>query len=198
MHRLRRSAASQARRLLRVLLLWLGTVSTDAGSGRPLRTIAFDGPAYNWVIDNQDNRLFICTGNGVMMLDVRRHTLRSLANLWCGGGMALDERRHHLYVVPFAPSTDTGIVTSPSSVRVLDTRSGALLATIPVGWNAGPIAVDEHSERVFVLNSGGLVVVPDAWAWLPEGLRSWVPFLPHQGGHTRTIAGSVSVLNAAR
>jgi YVTN family beta-propeller protein len=187
---------TRLRRVFAIGFRWLSEF--DAGSGRPLRTIAFGGLAYNWVIDNRDNRLFICTGNGVMMLDVRRNTLRSIASIRCGGGMAIDERLRHLYVVPFAPSTDTGIAASPSSVHVLDTRSGALLATIPVGWYAGPIAVDEHSERVFVLNSGGLVAEPDAWAWLPAGLRSWVPFLPHQGVHTRTVAGSVSVLDAAR
>src|SRR5262245_20135640 len=95
------------RQLGRVLVLgfrWLSEF--DAGSGRLLHTIAFGGFAYNWVMDDQGNRLFICTGNGVMMLDVRRNTLRSMSNIGCGGGLAIDEPLHHLYVVPFAFSTD--------------------------------------------------------------------------------------------
>jgi DNA-binding beta-propeller fold protein YncE len=123
-----------------------------------------------------------------MMLDLRRTALRAPINVECGRGLAIDERRHRLYVVPFAPSTGTGIATSPSSVRVLDTRSGVLLATIPVGWYAGPLAVDERNGRVFVLNSGGRIVVPDAWAWLPVGLRSWLSFLPHQGSTLARLA----------
>ena len=185
-------------RLERAFVIGSRLSELDVHSGRLLRARTFGDFPNDAVVDDQVHRLFICAGNGLMMLDIRSYTLQPMMTAGCGSGMAIDERTRHLFVVPFAPFDNSGINTGPSSVRVLDTRSGALLSTIRVGWYTGPIAVDERSGRVFVINSGGPVLVPDAWDWLPAGLRDWLPFLPRRAVQTRTIPGSVSVLNAAQ
>jgi DNA-binding beta-propeller fold protein YncE len=83
-------------------------------------------------------------------------------------------------------------------LSVLDTRSGAVLRTVPVGLAPGDIAVDERAGRALVLNLGGTVHVTDAWRWLPLWLRRRLPFVPRQGPGARTVGGSVTVLDTTR
>jgi YVTN family beta-propeller protein len=59
---------------------------------------------------------------------------------------------------PGRTSRWAGIGCGPSTVDLLDTRSGAVLRTVSVGIGASAIAVDERSGYVFVSNTGDATV----------------------------------------
>lgn len=72
------------------------------------------------------------------------------------GSVAADERDRHVFVANF----------NDNSVSMLDSTTGRLLRTVPVGSNPQSIAVDDQAERVFVANSNyghpGTVTMLDA------------------------------------
>ena len=112
--------------------------------------------------------------------------------------MAVDARHAHLLVTNVGAMDRMGTPLGPGRVSVLDTRSGAVRRTVPVGIAPGDVAVDERAGRALVLNLGGTVHVTDVWTWLPSWLRWWLPFLPRQAPGARTVGGSVTVLDTTR
>ena len=48
----------------------------------------------------------------------------------------------------------------------------------------------------FVVNAGGPLSRPGAWAWVPRWMRRWLPFLPARDAQTRTVRCSLSVVPA--
>jgi YVTN family beta-propeller protein len=49
------------------------------------------------------------------------------------------------------------------SVSVLDVRSGAVLHTIAVGVHPVDVAIDEQTDRAFVVAYGGTVAAAAGW-----------------------------------
>lgn len=110
---------------------------------------------------------------------------------------AVDSRHHHLLVASVGAMDRLGTPVGPGSIAVVDTRTGILLRTVTVGIAPGDVAVDERAGRALVLNVGGAVHVSDTWGWVPSWLRQRVQLL-RQGPRTRTMPGSVTVLDLAR
>jgi len=63
--------------------------------------------------------------------------------------LAVAERQGHVFVLNQDPRE-----TSLGSVSMLDSRTGRVLSTAPVGCGARTLTVDEQTGRVFVLNAG--------------------------------------------
>jgi len=170
----------------------------DAGSGASVRTAVFRAFTGALAVDGRSRRAFIADprGNSVVMLDARSgQVLRTITVGRFPAAVAVDARRGRAYVV----SRDEAFSFNPTttgSVSVLDTRTGAVLRTIPVGVDPVALAVDEGSGRVFVATRGGATVVPDAWGWLPGWLRGRLPFLPPPGAHLRVLPPAVTALAA--
>jgi DNA-binding beta-propeller fold protein YncE len=194
----------------------------DSHSGRTLHSIALPSMPMGITVDERTGHVFVSTmgpaalisgglgfgrqsipvsrGHGsVVMLDARNGSVLRSVPVGIGpGAMAVDARHHHLLVTNVGAMDSTGTPLGPGGVSVLDTRSGAVLRTVPVGLAPGDVAVDERAGRAFVLNLGGTVPVTDAWRWLPSWLRQRLPFVPRQASGTRMVGGSVTVLDTTR
>ena len=170
----------------------------DARSGALVRTLVARASGGPLAVDGRSGHVFVLDSGGasVAMLDRRSGlVLRTIPVGQFPVAVALDARRGRAYVVSrdsassFNP-TDTG------SVSVIDTPTGGVLRTIPVGVDPVAVAVDVDSGRVFVATRGGASVVPDAWRWVPGWLRDKLPFLPPPGPRLRIFPPEVTALAA--
>jgi len=170
----------------------------DARSGALVRILVARASGGPLAVDGKSGHVFVLDSGGasVAMVDGRSGlVLRTILVGRFPVAVALDARRGRVYVVSrdsassFNP-TDTG------SVSVIDTRTGGLLRTIPVGVDPVAVAVDADSGRVFVATRGGASETPDAWRWVPDWLRDRLPFLPPPGSHLRVFPSGVTALAA--
>ena len=136
-----------------------GTVSVlDTRSGRLLSTVPVGGqPGQNitaLVADAWSGHVFVATSDGVVTTldDHIGARVRALSALPCLSGLAVDGRTAHV----FAGDCLNG------AVRMIDARSGRILATVSVLGRPREMAVDELTDRVFVAQSGGELSVLDA------------------------------------
>ena len=105
------------------------------------------------VLDPHAKRAFVANdGDGtVSLLDLA--ALRVLRTVRVGDpstlaplALALDPATHHLFVA------DRGDTAAPSVVQMLDSTTGARLASVRVGYEAGALAVDTRQGHVLVAN----------------------------------------------
>ncbi len=170
----------------------------DARSGAVVRTVTVAG-AYAVALDRRWGRVIVGAPNGVSALDVRTG-----ATLWAYAGtiqtlgdIAVDEQTGRVFVVDRGATSPSGAHLDAGSVVVLDGRTGARRSTVTVGVYPGALAIDDSTGHAVVVDDGGLVRVSDSWSWLPSWLRQRLPFFPLPP-YTRTVNGSVSLLDAAR
>jgi DNA-binding beta-propeller fold protein YncE len=76
--------------------------------------------------------------------------------------LAVDERLGRVFVACLDHDNVHGLGVGAGAVSVLDATSGALLTTVAVGRGPAAVAVDDSTQRVFVLNNEGTVSVFDA------------------------------------
>lgn len=169
----------------------------DARSGASVRTAVLRASGGPLAVDGRSGHVFVLDpgGNSVAMLDMRAGlVLRRIAVGLFPVALAIDARRGRAYVVSRDEATSFNPTTT-GGVSVLDTRTGAVLRTIPVGVDPVAVAVDEESGRVFVATRGGTMVAPDRWRWLPSWLRGRLPFLPPPGPHLRVTPPGVTAFD---
>jgi len=155
----------------------------------------------------------IPSGQGeVRMLDTRGGAvLRTVLVGVAPTALAVDARRGLILVAAWGSkdsyvTSGTARVTvkaplvAPGSVSVLDATTGAVRRTITLDTSPRAITVDERTGHVFVVNDGSFVPlpIPDPWAWIPGWARRWAPFVPSPPSGTRTVSGSMSVLDIVR
>jgi len=161
----------------------------DAQNGHILRTISL-GPVRPSAssVDEQTGRLFLATASltgytgRVMIFDTA--TGRLLGATTVGANpvtMAVDTRRGRVYVI-----TTGGVV-------VLHARSGMVLRTISMTPQPVAVAIDRMTGHAFIINAGETIYRPNTWTWMPQWLRSWLPFLP-SSMHTETVPPRLSIL----
>jgi DNA-binding beta-propeller fold protein YncE len=184
----------------RVFVDGIGVVRVlDARSGAVVNTVTLPGDNGQMAVDRQTGQVFVAGENGVSVLDSwTGQVRRTLAAGGPASAVAVDGRRGRVFVAHKGPTDSTGTPIGTGSVSMLDARSGAVLRTMSVGVAPVALAVDERTGRAVVLNAGGPVQAHTAWTWLPSSLQRWVPFSSQQMAHTRTVPGSVSVLDAGR
>jgi YVTN family beta-propeller protein len=150
-------------------------------------------------VDERLGRVYVVnTGDdSLSILDARSGApLHTVALDQNPAAVAVDERRGRVYVASGGATDAAGNLVGPGSVDVLDARTGQITRTMAVGVAPSAVAVDERSGAAFVVNAGGMVSRPSAWAWLPRGVRRWLPFLPSPDAQTHTVPGSLSVVAA--
>lgn len=139
-------------------------VAVDTRHGRLLDSVA-TGEAIWLRFDERTAHLFVGVPNGhgvAMLAEGRSPTSLALARLSPAPGYpidgAIDARRGRALVLT-GDDFDRSVA---GSVAVFDTRTGALVRTIPVGRRPQALAIDERTGRVFVANAGdGAVAVYD-------------------------------------
>ncbi len=125
-----------------------------------------------------DGRVFMVSSASLRTFDAR--TGRTLRTATVGGiasAIALDASRHRVYVASINGVDANGIPSGPGRVTVFDERSGAVLRVVDAGMTPRALGVDTGTGHVVVVDAGGSVTVPDAWAWIPADIRRRVPFL---------------------
>lgn len=180
------------------------SIAVDATLGRAF--IATIGPTTPVAVTSgyrplaQRSTLPVSTGPGSLTtLDARSGVvIRSTQVGFAPGAVAVDAPHHHILVAAVGAMDNSGIPLGPGLLSVVDSRSGAVLHTVPVGVAPGDIAVDERAQRAIVLNMGGPVQRRDGWSWLPLWLRQRLPFLPQQVAATQTVPSTVTLLDTAR
>ena len=128
-----------------------GVWMVRAGPGTPFTgTITVGSAPLSMVIDARSGHTFVANtrSDSVSMMDTARGTVvRTVAVDGEPGALAVDGRDGRVFVV-------TTSRTGPESVSTLDSETGQLLRTTPVGqaagYGTGAIAVDERRGRVVV------------------------------------------------
>jgi DNA-binding beta-propeller fold protein YncE len=118
--------------------------------------------------------------------------------------VAADPRHHHLLVLCRGESDLAGDPLDYGSLCVVDSLSGKVERTVPVGAAPGGLAIDGRTSRAFVLNADvgadmlrlHLPQRHDAAAALLAALHRWLPFAP--AAPAATDEGSVAVLDTSR
>jgi YVTN family beta-propeller protein len=139
------------------------------------------------------------------MVDARRNAvLRTIAVGRSPLAVTVDEHVGRAFVLSAGPSHN-GYSSGHSTVALLDTRSGAVLRTVPVGIGASALAVDARSGHAFVANSGEATVsMLDARTGtvvhtIAVGLHPGAIAVDARSGHVfvaNAYDGSVSMLEA--
>lgn len=126
------------------------TRALDATTGAVLATLSGTGYFTRLAaVDERTNHIFTLLANAydTAMIDAATGALLHTTRLVGKGplGIAIDAQTSRAFV---------GSVGRPggNTVGVLDTRSGALLCTIPVGLYPSLLAVDERAGHAFVVN----------------------------------------------
>jgi YVTN family beta-propeller protein len=175
-----------------------GTVSVlDARSGANLRTIAVGSRPNAIAVDARRGRVYVVNNgdSSLSILDARSGTpLQTVPVGQNPDAVTVDERKGRVYVASVGATDAAGNPVGPGSVEVLDARSGQITRTMAVGVAPSAIAVDERTGDAFVVNAGGPLTRPSAWAWVPRWVRRWLPFLPSRDAQTRTVPCSLSVV----
>ncbi len=179
----------------------------DARTGAFLRRTTVGKGASALAVDERAGHVFVVNvdANSVSMLNARDGSpLRTIA---VGTGPSILKRTRGMLptTVVVDARTSRAFVANLGSVSVLDTRSGTVVATTPVGAIPSDEAVDTRTNRVFVTNwREGTVSVLDARsgrlvATVPVGHGPWAVAVASRVGHVYVANaddGTVSVLDA--
>jgi len=131
----------------------------DARTGDLLHTVDLRATVDYVVADGRTNRAFVVSQQtkAVIMLDATTGTvLRTISLGTQAGAVVVDEREGRVFIGA-SDRSNHGVVD------VLDATSGQVVGVVAVAGD--PMAVDEQTGRVFVLNGFGTVTVIDATAF---------------------------------
>jgi DNA-binding beta-propeller fold protein YncE len=150
-------------------LYGVGSVSVlDTIEGKRLHTMTVGITPQTVAVDGRTGRAFVVNaGHGgarytVSVLDA--HIGALLRTVSVAGtrpnGIVVDERRGHLLIVNSGSVNGAAVAIGTGSVSMLDARTGAILHVTRVGTNPGNVAMDEMTERAFVVDSGATFMSP--------------------------------------
>ena len=157
-------------------------------------------------VDARTGHLFTLdpSGNLVRMLDARKGATLAVTHVTANTtALSMDAVHEHLLVVSIGPTDALGRPHTDGILSVIDARSGRLLRTLRVGACPTAIAVDERSDRAFVLNThsnpdGSRARIMEEENTLLSGLRAVMAWLPWDAAAMPAATGSVTVLNTAQ
>jgi len=163
-----------------------GTVSViDARSGRLVRTIVLGRAfaVYELVADSTHRTMVVADDrDGVIDIldEVSGRVLRRIVlDLpLVDRGFAVDTRRGRVVAVT-SEGASTGDSVGAGRVNLIDERSG-MIQSWPTDRNPRLVAVAERDGRISILSNGASNPTPavDPWRWLPQPVRSLLPFIP--------------------
>jgi YVTN family beta-propeller protein len=145
----------------------------DATSGAVLRSIDLlraegvalgDLDVHGLAVDARTGHLFVAwtgtyqvepTASGVSMLDAASGALlKRIAVGEFPTAVVVDEQEGHAFVTHRDIVNSEGDPSGNGSLSVLDTASGRVVATIPVGWGPTAMALDAQTGLLLVANQG--------------------------------------------
>ncbi len=145
-----------------------------------------------------DGRVFATNGAGLSVLDARGgQILRTIPVRGAASAIAVDQSRHRVYVTSIDGVDGNGSPAGPGRLTVLDELDGRVLRTVDAGMTPRAVAVDAGTGHVVVVDEGGSMAIPNAWAWVPQAIRQRVPFL-NSPVRTRAVPAGISVLDMDR
>ncbi len=145
-----------------------------------------------------DGRVFATNGAGLSVLDARGgQILRTIPVRGAASAVAVDQSRHRVYVTSIDGVDGNGSPAGPGRLTVLDELDGRVLRTVDAGMTPRAVAVDAGTGHVVVVDEGGSMAIPNAWAWVPQAIRQRVPFL-NSPVRTRAVPAGISVLDMDR
>lgn len=133
-----------------------GIAALDAVTGRELGTIKLRGHAEAFEVENGGSRIYVNvpTAGEIAVADWNRRTIIErwpMEKYRDNFPMALDRARHRLFVV----------CRTPADLLVLDSRSGKLVAHLPVAGDADDVYYDQTRQRIYVTGGQGAINVVD-------------------------------------
>lgn len=142
----------------------------DTRTGRVVRSVALAGPLSAVVVDHVASHVLVAgnLGNGgflansgfVTVLAARDGRILHTAFIrFRPGALAVDAPLARAVVTGWRIIHQGTIPIAAGEVSVLDTRSGRIVRTVPIGRNLGPVGIDTHTRRAFVADldsSGGV------------------------------------------
>lgn len=150
------------------------------------------------VTGTPDGRVFATNGAGLSVLDARGgQILRTIPVHGAASAVAVDQSRHRVYVTSIDGVDGNGSPAGPGRLTVLDELDGRVLRTVDAGMTPRAVAVDAGTGHVVVVDEGGSMAIPNAWAWVPQAIRQRVPFL-NSPVRTRAVPAGISVLDMDR
>ncbi len=150
------------------------------------------------VTGTPDGRVFATNGAGLSVLDARGgQILRTIPVRGAASAVAVDQSRHRVYVTSIDGVDGNGSPAGPGRLTVLDELDGRVLRTVDAGMTPRAVAVDAGTGHVVVVDEGGSMAIPNAWAWVPQAIRQRVPFL-NSPVRTRAVPAGISVLDMDR
>jgi hypothetical protein len=140
-----------------------------AARGQVVADVALAGPAYAVALDTVRQRIFVRLADAVQIIDAS--TLRQIAsvpvpdgNQWTG--LAFDDSSGHLWAPAFSGAVSIIATAGPAPLVV---------ATIPLGLNPGPVAVDRRTHLGYVVTIGREAlhddILGDTWIVNPDTQR---------------------------
>lgn len=154
-----------------------------------------------FAVDRRRGRVFAAGGiprgsASAWMIDARSgRILHTEPIAGSPAAIALDARAGRVFVAVGATDRMANPI-GPSGIVVLDARSGRTLRTIPLSGPPTALLVDEPAGHVIVVLGGNAMQTSNAWGWIPQPLRRWLPFIPSPSPVTRVSPSSVRLLDA--
>lgn len=124
----------------------------DAASGQLLRTIPVGRDAAAIVVDEHAGHVFVAnrTDGTVSMLDAASgRVLRTITVGAAPAALALDQHDGLIVVLDEGRQYD-GYPVGPSSLSLVQARSGRVVRTVGLGYRASAVALDAGSGHIFV------------------------------------------------
>lgn len=179
-----------------------GSVSVlDTRDGSVIRTVAVAGNPTELGVDAATGRVFVLLNPGVCTLDARTGAvLRTVA---VGNTPAGASVHNPLDIVVDARTSRVFVTELNDAVSVLDARNGRVLRRLPAGPGPVALALDEANGRLLAVNPVGgdprdaRRTTWAGWAWVPQGLRRWLPWLASPAPAPLTSTGGITVLDTS-
>jgi YVTN family beta-propeller protein len=184
----------------------------DACDGRVLRTVAVGTEGYSLAVDARSALIVVAGPDNargrVGVLGARSGVLlRTIAVGYAPWPTAVATRTGSVLVGIVGKTDSMGDTTDNGAVSVLDAPRGAVRQTIATGIFPIALAVDNRTNRVFVVNytarwSDGGPITPTApkewWAPLQRWLAGRLAVVPSPRQPASLTHGSVTVLDGSR
>ncbi|MDQ2841612.1 MAG: YncE family protein [Acidobacteriota bacterium] len=131
-----------------------GALAILREDGSKIGDITLDAHPESFQLEKSGSRIFVNLPNSRKIAVVDRNTRKVIANWTTGQAlsnfpMALDEKDHRLFIV----------CRKPAEMIVLDTNTGAVVATLPTVNDCDDIFYDAPSKRLYASGGEGSVSV---------------------------------------
>jgi DNA-binding beta-propeller fold protein YncE len=126
----------------------------DVASGAQVTALTTDAHAGGSVIESHGKRVFVLVPEKAQVIVLDRNTHAQMAKWTIPGiqkdvALALDEKTHRLFLG----------VRTPASIAVLDTDSGAVIASVPTVATLDGLSFDPATRRIYTSGGEGFVDV---------------------------------------